>query len=275
MAETAVKDSSLSTAELAAAIDHFRTLIEPDMVNELQPSRSNAVYTTWVTVFLLIYQRLSGNASLQEAVAELLTIADGFSSNKRVRNQTLSSNSSAYSQARSRLNGNVTDAVADRVYEKIVSAMKPSWRDRRAFIIDGTTTALQSSDELRKEWPAGSNQHGPGTWPICQLVVAHELASGAAIRPEVGAMYGPEAVSELQLSKRLLPRIPANSMVMGDKNFGVFYFVYAAAQAGHEVLVRLTKPRYLCLKRSAKQAGLRQQASLIFAQQVECGLAEM
>jgi hypothetical protein len=255
MAETLVKGSSLSTTEVAAAIDQLRTFIEPDMVNELQPSGPNAVYTTWVTVFLLVYQRLSGNASLQEAVAELLKIVNVFSSNKRVQNQTLSSNSSAYSRARSRLDGSVTDAVADHVYEKIVGAMKPSLGDRRAFIIDGTTTALQSSDELRKQWPAGTNQHGPGTWPICQLVVAHELASGAALRPEVGAMYGPGAVSELELSRRLLHRIPANSMVMGDKNFGVFYFVYAAAQAGHEVLVRLTERRYLCLKRSAKQVG--------------------
>jgi hypothetical protein len=255
MADVSAEGAAHSTTELAAALDQFRNLLDPDMINELQPSRSNAVYTSWVTVFLLIYQRLSGNASLQEAVAELLKTIGMFSSNKRVQNQTLSSNNSAYSRARSRLSGSVTDAVADHVYEKIITATKPSLADRRAFIIDGTTVPLQSSDTLRKQWPAGSNQHGPGTWPICHLVVAHELASGAAMRPEVGAMYGPEAVSELELSKRLMPRIPANSMVMGDKNFGVFYFVYTASQAGHEVLVRLTKPRYQYLKRSAKQVG--------------------
>lgn len=255
MADSSAKGSAFSSTELASAIDQFRTLIDPDMINELQPSRSNAVYTSWVTVFLLIYQRLSGNASLEEAVAELLKIVGTFSSNKRVRNQTLSSSNSAYSRARSRLNESVTDAVADHVFEKVVAAIKPSLSDRRVFVIDGTTLALQSSDVLRKQWPPGTNQFGPGTWPICHLVVAHELASGAAIRPEVGAMYGPEAISELALSKHLLPRIPANSMVMGDKNFGVFYFVHSAVQAGYEVLVRLTHARYLYLKRSAKQVG--------------------
>jgi hypothetical protein len=255
MADSPAKDSALSTPELGSAIEQFRTLIDPDMVNELQPSRSNAVYTSWVTVFLLVYQRLSGNASLEEAVAELLKIVGEFSSNKRVRDQTLSSSNSAYSQARSRLNGSVTDAVADHVFEKIMAAATPSLADRRVFVFDGTTLALQSSDELRKQWPPAKNQFGPGTWPICHLVVAHELASGAAIRPEVGAMYGPEAASELALAKRLLPRIPANSMAMGDKNFGVFYFVYSAAQAGHEVLVRLTQARFEYLKRSAKQVG--------------------
>jgi hypothetical protein len=56
------------------------------------------------------------------------------------------------------------------------------------------------------------------------LVLAHELASGAALRPEVGAMYGPAADSEVALAVRLIPRIPAKSVLMADRNFGVFGF---------------------------------------------------
>ena len=241
--------------DLAAALDQFRKLVHPEMLNALQPSGPATVYTSWVTVWLLIYQRLNRNASLQSAVAELLKIAGAISQNKRVREGTLSSNTGAYSRARLRLKTTVADAVADHVFETIVQSTPPSLGDRRVFVMDGTTLSLPSSEPLRRRWPPGTNQHGAGTWPICLLVVAHELASGAAIRPEVGAMYGPDADSELALATRLIPRLPAKSVLMADRNFGVFGFFHAAVAAGHDVLARLTEPRFQALKRSAQSVG--------------------
>ena len=251
MADT-TRPSAASTAELAAAMKQYRTLVDPVMIDALQPSAPATVYTSVVTVWLLVYQRLHQNASLQSAVVELLNVADAFSSNKRVREGTLSANTSSYSRARSRLKGTVTDAVADHVFTTIVAATPPSFGDRRVFVLDGTTLSLQSNDRLRERWPAGKNQHGPGVWPICRLVLAHELSSGAALRPEVGAMYGPHADSEQALAVRLMPRIPANSVLMADRNFGVFGFFHAAVDAGHDVLTRLTKVRFESLKRSAQ-----------------------
>ena len=55
--------------------------------------------------------------------------------------------------------------------------------------------------------------------PICQLVLAHELESGAAVRAELGAMSGPAADSEVAMARRLLPRIPANSLVRATPRF--------------------------------------------------------
>jgi hypothetical protein len=245
-------ESSKAAEELAAALEKFRTLLDPAMVDALQPCGPATVYTAWVTVWLLVYQRLHANATLESAVAELLKIIGGISSNKRVREQTLSANTSTYSLARSRLNVAVTDAVADHVFATIIAASPPSLVERRVFVIDGTTLALESNDRLRKHWPPGENQHGPGTWPICHLAVAHELASGAVVRPEVGAMYGPEAVSEVELAIRMLPRIPAKSLLMADQNFGVFNFAYAAVTAGHGVVTRLTRSRFQAMKRSAQ-----------------------
>jgi hypothetical protein len=255
MADPIRESSEAALDDLAAALTLFRKLIDPQMIDALQPSVATMVYTPWVTVWLLVYQRLHQNASLQSAVAEFLKIVGTFSSNKRVRERTLSSNTGAYSQARSRLDVAVTAAVADHVFATIVAATPPSFGDRRVFVLDGTTLSLPSNEALRQQWPAGTNQHGPGVWPICHLVSAHELASGAAIRPEVGAMYGPAADSEVALATRLIPRIPAKSVLMADRNFGVFGFFHAAVAAGHDVLARLTEARFEAMKRSAKPEG--------------------
>ena len=245
-----------SAAELGAALDQFRSLIDPRMLEELQPAGPASVYTPWVTVWLLVYQRLNRNATLETAVAELLQSLESFAvTNKRAREGTLSSRTGSYSRSRSRLRVDVADAVADHVSRAVAGTASPSWSGRRVFILDGTTVALSSQKALRERWPPGRNQHGENTWPIPLLVVAHELESGAAVRPEIGAMSGANADSELSLAKQLIGRLPAQSVLMADRNFGVFGFVHAAVAAGHDVLSRLTRPRFESLKKSAQAAG--------------------
>jgi hypothetical protein len=255
MADRPPAASPDSATDLAAALVQFRQLVDPAMIDALQPCGPATIYTPWLTVWLLVYQRLHRNASLQTAVAEFARIADAHSSNKRVREGTLSSNTGGYSRARARLLAPVAEAVADHVFATVVAATPPSLGRRRVFALDGTTLSLASNDRLREHWPPGTNQHGPNTWPICQLVLAHELESGAAVRPELGAMYGSKADSEVAMAKLLLPRIPANSLLMADRNFGVFGFVHAAVAAGHDVLVRLVQVRFEALKRRAQEAG--------------------
>jgi hypothetical protein len=248
------QSGSCDPAQSAEAMDQFRNIVTQELLETLQPVGCNAVYTPLLTVWLLVYQRLFDNCTLQSAVTEFLKMASKVSTNKRVLDNTLSPNTAAYSRARTRLGLATANSVADHVFTSLLGSLA----SRRTFLLDGTTLSLSSNAVLRQQWPPGSNQYGPGNWPISHLVVAHDLDTGMAVRPEVGAMYGPAADSELSLSLRLLPRIPANSILMADRNFGVFSFVHAAAGSGHDVLVRLTEVRFKSLIRSAQPiaAGL-------------------
>lgn len=246
---------TLAADELADALEQFRTLLDPDAVDALQPLGPAALYTPWVVVWLMVYQRLHANAPLRDAVAELLRRTDHLPDNRRVREQTLSANTATYSRARSRLESHVSEHVADHVFGTLVGACPPSWQGRRVFILDGTTITLAPTEELRAAFPPATNQYGPSAWPVCQLLVAHELASGCALRPEIGPMYGPQAQSELDLAGRLLPRLPARCILLADRNFGVFAFTRAAVACGHDVLLRLTQPRFRSLSRRARAVG--------------------
>ena len=198
-------------------------------------------------VWLLVYQRLHANASLADAVAGAVDPHDGVLSGRH-----LSANTGAYSRARQRLRPDVAEDVADRVFASLLAATPPALAGRRAFVLDGTTLTLAPTPELRRAYPPATNQHGPGTWPVALAVVAHELASGCAVRPELGPMYGPHATGELHLALRLLARLPARSLLLADRNFGVFAFAHAATSAGHDVLTRLTDVRFRALLRSAR-----------------------
>ena len=84
------------------------------------------------------------------------------------------------------------------------------------------------------------------------MLVAHELQSGAALPPELGAMYGDGNTSEAKLAARLARRIPSKSVIFADSGFGIFSVAYAMTGAGHQILFRLTKSRFKSMRRKAQ-----------------------
>src|SRR5262249_8665028 len=149
---------------------------------------------------------------------------------KRAREGTLSANTGAYSAARTNLDARVLYWAADNLYDSLIDSYPPSWEGRRCYVLDGSTAQLSPTPDLSLPFPPASNQHGSSHWPILHLVTAHELLSGLAVLPEYGPMYGPDARSELSLTLGLLPRLPASSILLADRNFGVFACAWAVAQ---------------------------------------------
>jgi hypothetical protein len=199
--------------------------------------QNNRIYTLAVVQWLMIGQWLEGHGSLGQAVLELLRgLPASFWPRlcKRLqawRSQTasLSSNTAAYNQARHRLPLSVVEHCCDHIFEQLTvqtAGVLPAL-GRRAFIFDGT----------------GSNQHGVSHWPLLRMLVAHDLETGLAMRPQWGPLNGPHAVSEQRLLEEAIDRLPPAALVVGDANFGVFSVAYAASQRGHAVVLRLTAQR--------------------------------
>ena len=204
-------------------------------------------------MWLMVMQRLQGGAALETAVLELL---QGLPASfwprpcKRIRDwqeqgKALSSNTGAYNQARQVLSLQIVEQSCDHIFEELVAQMPPSPADSatRAFVLDGSSMRMAHSPSITKRFPPGSNQHGEGHWPVVRVLVAHDLWTGLAMRPEWGPMNGPEAVSEQQLLETAIGRLPSGATVIGDCNFGVFSVACAAQQSGHPILLRLTSAR--------------------------------
>ena len=209
-----------------------------------------------MVLWLLVYQRLRRSATLQTAVKHLVDSASELCvDNKRLRQQTLSSGAGTYSDGRQRLTPEVTEWFANEVRRSIIATSTPTLGGRRVFVVDGTTMTLAPEKALQAAFPPASNPHGEGVWPVALLVVAHELESGAATQPEIGAMYGPQAVSEVQLAQACFARLPADSIVMADANFGIFSVAWGAAQHEHSFLFRRTEPRFHALRKRATGVG--------------------
>jgi hypothetical protein len=235
----------------------FAQLLSPEFLNALDPPCASTVYTPYLVVWLLVYQRLHDNASLGAAVTELLTQFPHAARPdcKRVRDDKVSANTGGYSRARSRLPYDVATGASDHVARVLLDETAPAWHGRSVFLLDGTTLRLAHTPELCQAFPPATNQSGASHWPIMHVVVAHELATGLAVRPEFGPMYGPRATSELALALRIVPRLPPDAVVLGDRNFGVFALVYGAQSGGRDAVVRLTEARFRMLAKKATPVG--------------------
>lgn len=212
---------------------------------------NNRVYTTGVVMWLMVAQRLQGDGTLETGVLELLRgLPDSFWPNPCKRLQVgpdgqkpkLSGNTGSYNKARQALPVTVVEQSFDRVFEQLTGEAEGALATvgRRAFFLDGTTMRLPHTAALCEAYPPGSNQHGESHWPIIRALVAHDLKTGLAMRPQWGPLNGNQAVSEQGLLEQAIERLPSESAVVGDANFGVFSVAFAATQRNHPVLLRLT-----------------------------------
>ena len=207
----------------------------------------SGVYRAVVVVWLMIWQRLQGNRSLAAAVQYLLQggAKELVGDCKRWSEDKVSAATGGYCQARQKLPKLIVSQVNERIIEQLRAEMQEGWGGlkRPVFVIDGSTLRLPHEPELIKAFSPGHNQHGENHWPVMQMVVFHDVFSGLALAPSWGAMYGDKAVSEQVLAEQALGRLPAEAVVLGDGNFGIFAFAYAVQQSRRPMILRLTQAR--------------------------------
>ena len=245
--------------QFAAASELLRRLIQsPEVSKEFDPdlrTTSRMVYTKGVTLWMLILQRLGNGLSLEETVSHIITHErDLLPDNKRVREGTLSENSSGYHKARKNLPLESIHEFSSAVCDYLGRSSEPVFGSQRVFIIDGTTITLEPTPQLKRAFPPATNQHGESVWPVAMLMVANEMQSGCALLPQIDPMYGPKRSSEAEQARRIVRRLPENSVVMADSGFGIFSVAYHSTQpeVGHDILFRLTKSRFRSLRKNAQ-----------------------
>lgn len=216
------------------------------------------IYTTVVILWLMIYQRLSAKHTLSTAVKSLQAglFKKLHGSAWQEKCQTMSLGTSGFSQAREYLPVSLVNGVADLINGRLMEQLgdRFKWYGRQVFIADGSTLSAPHEDDILKRFPASRNKH-ECYWPMMRIVTCHHLLSGVATRPSLGAMYGPNRVSEQVLFKKQVSQLPINSIIVADGNFGTFACTFHAVSAGHDVVVRLSSPRAERILRSNDLAG--------------------
>ncbi len=243
----------VSRDELIKAIESLSGIFSDGQIDQLAPTGPAAVYTTSVTLWMLVMQRFALGSTLNEVVKDFIAARPAFCpDNRRLEEKTLSESSGAYAGARKRLEL----PTVKFLYEKVLRSFDPKpepleFRPRRTFLLDGTTITLEPTKALQRKYPPAKNQHGSTVWPVMMIMVAHSLQTGTAMLPEHGPMYGGKADSEAKLAIAILKRLPRESIIMADAGFGIFRLAYHCELYRHDYLFRLTPARFGSMTKKA------------------------
>lgn len=214
------------------------------------------IFSLRVTLWYLIFQRLSFDGTLAGVVADLRAGgADRLGRRgTKLSRQVRSTKTGAYSHARQRLplallQAALTELAAtlsELVGNDPAPARAPIPDRRRRQLLDGSTLEMLPTASLIKAFPQASNQHGVSDWCVMRILVGFCAKSGAVL----SACCGPVSCSEQAMAWSLLECGMKFTVWIGDRNFGVWSVVAQARHFHQDALVRLTQVRARRLCRS-------------------------
>jgi len=113
------------------------------------------------------------------------------------------------------------------------------WKGWKPILLDGTTVRLSPLGNMGKVFAPHSNKKGSGYWCLMRVVVGFCLRSGLAVACAVGS----QTQSEQALACALILKTHAQSLILGDRNFGIFRILQTVRHAKAAAVVRLTRVR--------------------------------
>ena len=174
-------------------------VLSPEYVRNLMSEAGcdirRGVFHPVMTMWLMIYQRISGRSSLAHALAAFHKGVGGvlMERGNRLRSE-VSISTGGLSQARTRIPEAAVAAMVDTLNETIIgSHPEHLWHGRNAYVLDGTDFRALAEGDIRKEYPPSRDDKRSSSWSTIRSVIATHVITGVAVRPESGAMYGPHA----------------------------------------------------------------------------------
>lgn len=242
------------SSEVKSAEEIFLKILDDiDTGEELFESRTReGIFTPSLTMWMMISQRADGGRAMAKVVEELSEGAGEQiwrrnTKSKRIKVKDISLNTSAFSQARSRLSMETTRKVTGAIAKYAAKQGEKVWHGRRVYLCDGTTLNLEATQANLSDYKPVRNQHKAVYAPEMQCLLCHELWSGTAMSPQFAPYRGPKSSSEQQLCFKVMDELPKKSLLIADRNFGIFAIAYEAERRKIQTLVRLSKHRAMAV----------------------------
>ena len=172
-------------------------------------SRSN-------TFWAFFAQILSADRGCKEVVRKLQALA----ASKGMA--PMSSSSSAYCQARSKLETASLEAILAATCEQVRDrSQSSSWKQRRVVVVDGTGVSMPDTPDNQSIWPQPANQSVGCGFPQARLCACFDLKTGGLLSYRLGH----RKQQELPLLRQQWDHFEPGGILLGDKGFCSYYDV--------------------------------------------------
>ncbi len=219
------------------SLEVFASILKPEWVQGVleacgregvRDRKLSAPFTVWLVVAMGLYRSLS----IQNVIHRLGNLPGIGSLWKDGEAPTSASDS----EARTRLGFGPLRMLLEKLRDWILMTYREamSWKGMLLLVLDGTTFKVSDSDENRRRFGLPGSHRGRAAFPQMRALF---LAS-AKLRFLLTGLFAPFHRAEIHLALRMIPHIPAGSLVILDRNFNAWQFLVGLRRGGHHFLVR-------------------------------------
>jgi hypothetical protein len=200
--------------------------------------RLNGVYHFAFTIWLMLFQRLESK-SMKEAIAEeILQSGDGIleewqGRSRKLRTGNISQSTGGFTRARQRIGLSELASLSEHIRRKLQLKARSK---ERVFVIDGTTVTIAHTKQNTEYFGLHKMPGGDIHFPRMRVVAAHDLSTGIPTIPISDTLR----VGECDIAERVVSQLPKDSVLLGDRGFGIFRFVHLVEKGKKRSVVRLT-----------------------------------
>lgn len=196
------------------------------------------VFTTQVTFWAFVAQILSPGSSCREIVRRV----EAWWQHTARGSVKLSGSSSAYCQARARLNPDALELVSGHLCWSLEANVlqEERWlKGRPVKIVDGTGLSMPDTEANQALWPQPTGQQPGCGFPVMKLVGLFSLSSGALLETVTGNLHMHESL----LFRELWEKLKKGDVLLADRGFCSYAALAALQQRGVDSLMRLHQMR--------------------------------
>jgi len=222
----------LASSSLCELTDLMRDRVP--LPEEDQSSR-NRIFDQWKTFWLFLSQVLSVTRTCREALKKAQAWAC------LEKKKIISSNTSAYCQARLRLKRSYLKKINQKILESFDGNLKKKhmWLGRRVKVVDGSSVSMPDTEENQKYYPQPSGQKKGCGFPVMRIVILFSLHTGAWLNTGFGSLR----VHELMIWKKMIKKLDQGDIILADRGFCSFAGYYQLLKMNVDSVMRLHQRR--------------------------------
>jgi len=199
---------------------------------------SAQIYTTAVTVWVLLAQVMSINHGCLSAVAKLIAWRVGRGE------RPCSSRTGAYCIARDKLDESAMQSLVSESGKAIDASTPDAWRwkGHRVIVADGATVTMADTPENQTAYPQISAQKPGCGFPIVRVLVLFALSTGVVLETALGKYQG-KLTHEVSLFRMIDKIIGSGDVFLADRAFSGWFEMARMEQRGAHYVVRMHQMR--------------------------------
>lgn len=214
-------------------------ILKPEWIQEAagaatQPTQRDrklpAPFMVWLLVSMGLYRSLAIQNVL-DRIGNLLGLAPLW---KRLPS------SAAVVEARNRLGFRAMRILLERFQSWLIETYREtmSWKGMLLLVLDGTTFKTSDSPENRRRFGLpGTPRGGRSAFPLVRAL----FLTSAKLRFILGAWFSPYRRGEITMAIRILDAIPRGALLLVDRRYLAWEFLWGHLERGGQFLVRIPK----------------------------------